>query len=161
MIKKLAFTSILILFTATIFAQNSSDSIVVKTGFWGNKYLLKGNPMSLTQLENTLSVNPEAIAYFNKAKSTQPITYILSAAGGALIGWPIGTAIGGGKPNWLLAGIGAGLVIIDIPIAKSADKKLKKAVDIYNSGVSAQSHSQNYDIHLGVVPNGLALVINF
>lgn len=32
-------------------------------------------------------------------------TIILSYAGGFMIGWPIGTAIGGGKPAWALAGI--------------------------------------------------------
>ena len=78
-----------------------------------------------------------------------------------MIGWPIGTAIGGGKPNWVLAGIGAGLIVIDIPLVKSAEKKLKKAVDTYNSGLSPKPHSQSYDVHLGIVPAGLALVINF
>ncbi len=161
MVKKLTFLSIVILWATSGFAQNNSDSIVIKSGFWGNKYLSNGNTLSIQQLENKLSSNPDAIVYFNKAKSTEAITYILSAAGGALIGWPIGTAIGGGKPNWVLAGIGAGLIVIDIPLVKSAEKKLKKAVDTYNSGLSPKPHSQSYDVHLGIVPAGLALVINF
>lgn len=37
-------------------------------------------------------------------------SYVLGFAGGALIGWPLGTALGGGDPEWYLAGIGAVLV---------------------------------------------------
>lgn len=36
--------------------------------------------------------------------------YIFGFSGGYLIGWPIGEAIGGGDPQWYLAGIGTGLV---------------------------------------------------
>ena len=35
--------------------------------------------------------------------------------GGFLIGWPLGTALAGGDPNWTLAAIGAGCVAIAIP----------------------------------------------
>lgn len=42
---------------------------------------------------------------------------ILAAAGGALIGWPLGTAVGGGDPEWILAGVGAGVLAVAIPLA--------------------------------------------
>lgn len=41
-------------------------------------------------------------------------SYIFGFAGGALIGWPLGTAIAGGDPDWYLAGIGAGLAGVAI-----------------------------------------------
>lgn len=48
---------------------------------------------------------------------------ILAGIGGALIGWPLGTAIGGGDPEWALAGIGAGFLAIGIPVAVIGQKR--------------------------------------
>ena len=62
-------------------------------------------------------------------------TIILSYAGGFMIGWPIGTAIGGGKPAWALAGIGGGLVAVAIPLSISSNKKMETAVRQYNAGL--------------------------
>ncbi|MBK8636390.1 MAG: hypothetical protein IPN72_23720 [Saprospiraceae bacterium] len=36
-----------------------------------------------------------------------------------MIGYPLGALIRGGEPNWALAGVGAGLVVVSIPIASS------------------------------------------
>ena len=43
-------------------------------------------------------------------------TIVLSA-----VGHSIGTAIGGGDPEWALAGVGAGLIAVAIPISSSAN----------------------------------------
>lgn len=48
---------------------------------------------------------------------------ILAAIGGGLIGWPLGTAIGGGDPEWILAGIGAGVLAVAIPLAVIGQKR--------------------------------------
>ncbi|VBB45060.1 conserved exported hypothetical protein [uncultured Paludibacter sp.] len=161
MIKKLIITAFIFLFSLSLFSQNSGDSIVIKKGSLENKYLLNDKPLSLNQIENLLQTNTDAMIYVNKAKSTATVSYIFAGIGGALIGYPIGTALGGGKPNWILAGIGAALVAIDIPIVKSADSKLEKAVEIYNSGLTPKTDKQSYNIHFGLNQNGLALVINF
>ena len=41
-------------------------------------------------------------------------SYVFGFSGGALIGWPLGTAIAGGDPVWYLAGIGAGLIGVGV-----------------------------------------------
>lgn len=60
--------------------------------------------------------------------------YIFSYAGGFMIGWPIGTAIGGGDPNWGIAAAGVGCVLLSIPLANGYKKNAKEAVSIYNNG---------------------------
>lgn len=68
--------------------------------------------------------NAKAYKQINSALPNDYLAKIFSYAGGGLIGWPIGAALSGGKPNWSLAGIGAGLIVVAIPIGKQCDKKL-------------------------------------
>lgn len=50
------------------------------------------------------------------------VAYAFAYTGGALIGYTAGSAIAGNKANWAVAGIGAGLIGIAIPI-NIADKR--------------------------------------
>ena len=50
--------------------------------------------------------NTKALALIQSAKTNQTWAMLLGTAGGALVGFPIGTAIGGGNPEWALAGAG-------------------------------------------------------
>jgi hypothetical protein len=62
----------------------------------------------------------------------------LWAAGGALVGWPIGQALAGeDKPLWVLAGAGGGLIAVSIPFSVAASNNLVNAVDAHNAGVGA------------------------
>ena len=104
--------------------------------------------------------NAVAMGYLNTAKGNAGFATVLSYAGGFLIGYPIGTAIGGGKPNWVLAAVGCGLLVIDIPIIGSSNKSLRKAVNAYNHNEMA-SRVNKYDIRLGMNQNGLGLAFRF
>ncbi|WBL25276.1 hypothetical protein [Zunongwangia sp. HGR-M22] len=123
-----------------------------------------------TQNENTLSLRdltaitediPEAQDLIRKAKTTTVFTSILSVAGGGLIGWPLGEAIGGGDPNWALAGIGAGLVAVAIPLSSSASKKAKQAVDLYNNSLERQTNNFTTELNILASGSGLGLSLRF
>ncbi len=79
--------------------------------------------------------NAKTSLLLKKAKSNGVFAVVLGGIGGGLIGYPVGTALGGGDANWTLAAIGAGVLAIGIPIANGANKKAKQAVDIYNSSI--------------------------
>lgn len=49
-----------------------------------------------------------------------------------LIGWPLGTALGGGEPEWAMAGAGAVVVLAAIPLTSAFRKHAQKAISIYN-----------------------------
>ena len=54
--------------------------------------------------------NEQAYKLIKSAQSTYTWgKCIFSYAGGFMIGYPLGTALGGGEPNWAMANIGAGL----------------------------------------------------
>lgn len=73
-----------------------------------------------------------------KARRDNTIAMILGGAGGGLVGFSLGTALGGGDPNWAMAGIGAGLIIVAIPISNSAGNKTREAVELYNTSINSK-----------------------
>lgn len=80
---------------------------------------------------------------------------ILGGIGGGLIGWPVGTYIGGGDPEWTLALIGGGLVAIAVPLALIDDHRNKGGgYRVHNTGPKGQ-----YDICLISNRNGIGIAL--
>lgn len=125
------------------------------TGFWENDRKLTN-----AELMKILSAHPSAHAEMKKARTNQAFSFVFSFTGGALIGWPIGTAAGGGDPNWTLAAVGAGLVAIAIPFEIAFNKRAKNAVNLYNSGLQKSSRRKPA-VHLGLSANRAGLVLQF
>ncbi len=130
--------------------------------FGGYKFTQDGTPLNRRDLVKTMQPNQEAFDLIKKSQSNNTLASIFSFVGGGLIGWPIGTAIGGGEPNWTLAGVGAGLIVISIPISSNAGKKAKQAVELYNSSLSQTSYNENKP-KLKLVANGhgIGISMNF
>ncbi len=69
----------------------------------------------MLQLVKTMEPNEQAYKEIKAAQSTYTLAIIVGGVGGFMVGWPLGTALSGGEPNWIFAGIGAGLIVISIP----------------------------------------------
>ncbi len=121
-------------FILAAFSFCHSQTIGYEKVFGGYKFTQDGKTLNMDELTTQLNTNEESAQLIKKAKSQSTIASILGGIGGALVGYPVGTAIGGGEPNWVLAGVGAGVIAVGIPISSSANKKSRKAVEIYNSG---------------------------
>jgi len=157
--KKIILSLIIALTTITIC---SGQKIEMEKVFGGYKITQNGNQMTMKSLVKTMESNQEAFDLIKKAKSSNTIASILAFSGGGLIGWPLGTALGGGKANWALAGIGAGLVAITIPISSGINKKLKQSVELYNSSLNSTSFN-NFKPQFEIIgnKNGVGLLMNF
>lgn len=161
MIKKLLLSLIGVLLSLSIFSQNQSDSIQIFKIFGGYRFESKGNILTYDAMLDMMKDNPEAYQYINKAKSTATIANVFGYAGGFLIGWPIGTALGGGKPLWLMAGVGCGLLIISIPISISANNNALIAIKKYNSNMRGFTSQNNCQLKFGLSPTGLSFRLMF
>lgn len=140
-------------------AQNQSDTIEVKQ-MMGPVFRLKGKNLTPRQLLEITQNNSAAYKEMQTAKSNFDVGNVFGSVGGFMIGWPIGTAIGGGKPNWTLAGIGAGLAIISVPFSVAYSKHAKIAIRTYNSGLR-YSGMNKIQSRLGLSDNGISLKIVF
>ncbi|HLN52952.1 MAG TPA: hypothetical protein VK212_04540 [Lentimicrobium sp.] len=139
-------------------AQSFQDSIVVKKG--GNIYMVNGKVLSYPELISLTSSNQAAYEEIWKAKSNSGVANVFGFLGGALVGWPIGTAIGGGKPQWAIAGAGVGLIAIAIPFAVTAKKQTIRAIRIYNAGIKINAE-KDITLKAGIYNDGIGFALKF
>lgn len=140
----------------------NAQEIEIEKVFGGYKYTQNESLMTMRGLVKTMESHEQAFDLIKKAQSKTTLASIIGFAGGGLVGWPIGTAVGGGDANWTLAGIGAGLIAIAIPISSSANKKAKQAVELYNSSLSSTSFNEfKPEFKVIANENGIGLSMNF
>ena len=157
--KNLMLTTVFFMVIACAFVQTSADTIEMKKQL-GTVFRLHGKNLTPRELLSVFAPNAEAYAEMKLAKKNNDVGSVFAGAGGFLIGWPVGTAIGGGEPEWVLAGIGAGLVAISIPFAVAYIKHAKKATRIYNDALSKPS-TPDVGFTFGITRDGMGVTISF
>ena len=157
--KRLFWVVILILGISQLQAQNQSDSISVKKAF-GTIFKQNGKVLTPGKLMSIVQSNPSAFEEMKVAKSNYGVGSVIGFAGGFMVGYPIGTALAGGKADWALAGIGAGLIVASIPFSSAYVSHAKKAVKMYNAGLK-QTGMDHVSYQLGLAANGIGLKIWF
>ncbi|NDP21228.1 MAG: DUF4156 domain-containing protein [Paludibacter sp.] len=125
------------------------------------KYMYKGENLTMDRLSFIVQKNAKSLEYLNKAKSTSGLLNVMGFVGGALIGYPLGTLLGGGNPNWTLAAVGCGVLVVAIPIASTANNNVKKSIDTFNRLTPIAQNDLYYDIRFGIIQSGLGFSIKF
>ncbi len=143
------------------YGQASTDSISMKKVFGGYQFYQGEQRLNMNQLVKTMTPNDQAYQQVKSAQSTYTLATVIGGVGGFMVGWPIGAALGGGEPNWTIAGIGAGLIVVSIPISQSFNKKVKQAVGTYNGGLQTSSFWDKNELKLSLTGNGMGLTLNF
>jgi hypothetical protein len=127
---------------------------VFKKGL-GHRYTYEAKPLvSWNDFQIVMADSPASLSQLRKAKTMGTVSLIFSAAGGALIGWPVGTAIAGGDPSWWLAAAGGGAVIVGVVFSASSAKRLKQSVDTYNGELALRDDGVE-SLEVIVAANGI------
>jgi hypothetical protein len=148
--------SLLFLQTNIVFGQSTSDSItIVKKGL-GTSFYYNTKKLTTKELTEITRSNSEAFQEMTSAKTNQAVGTVFGFIGGFLVGWPLGTAIGGGDPNWTLAAVGAGFIGVSIPFSIAYTKRATRAVDIYNADLRTASVNK-LQLNFGVSQNRIGL----
>lgn len=153
---------ILVVLSGSLFSQNTKDSIEIKNTFFGPAYKCNGKYLTPAKIRKIVRVNPEADKVMGFAGGYKMFSDVFSFAGGFLIGYPIGThLVGREKPNWQLAVLGGGLVLIAIPFAIGYSKRVDKAVRIYNDGIRQTTQVKKLNFELGYTSDGIGVRMKF
>ncbi|KGL62033.1 hypothetical protein [Polaribacter sp. Hel1_85] len=150
-----------IVFCIVAFSSINAQKIEMKKSFGENMFYQNDKKLKPSQLTELLKSNTEAFDLMKSAKSNYTWATVLGGAGGALVGFPIGTAIGGGDAKWELAGAGAALILVAIPILNNYNKKAKKAVEIYNNGIPSVSSSFNPEFNFNIKGTNMGISMSF
>ena len=130
--------------------------------FGGYKYTQNGKKMNMKDLALTIKSDPKSFEMFKKAKSNKTVAFIVGIAGGFLAGWPLGTALSGGKPSHTLAGIGGGLIAVAIPLSSEGNKKVNRAVKLYNESLGITSRREiKPEFKIMLNAKGFGIAMNF
>lgn len=143
----------------SIFAQ--SDSITAIKAFGGYRFEQNGEYLNGKALLQRMAENEEAYVMMKRAKSNSDMATVLGFTGGLMIAWPLGTAIAGGDPNWIIAGVGAACLAVGIPLSIRASKGMFQAVEIYNSNRNGTYFEQGLLLRLGITTGGVGLRLDF
>lgn len=138
-------------------AQINTEPITIKKKFSGNEYYQGYNQLTNKQLRNVLSTNQLAERQFRTGKGLSIVSTLMAATGGFLVGWPIGTALSDGDPNWNLAKIGAGIFVAAIPVTIVANNKTKKGISTFNAGLKTSAISGRNELRFSLSGNGVGL----
>ena len=164
MIKSIFSLLIFISLTSYSIQAQTSEELTLKTSFWtGMKFFQKGQKITATNAVEIMKSNPSASELLRKSNKQAGGATVVSAIGGFLIGWPVGTAIAGGEPVWELAAVGAGITVVSALIYSSAQKKAKSAVELYNAGLvsSLNNNRPQTEIRLLAKPTQIGFSISF
>lgn len=151
---------ILILSSVDLNAQNSNE-LIIKDSLRGFPLKQNGKVLTVAHLTKIFADNPNAREEFKAAKVNNDFGMVLGFTGGFLIGWPLGQAIGGGEPIWAMAGVGAGLLILSIPLGSAFKKRTLNAVDIYNNGLAEITEKEKVSFHLENTSSGIGIIMKF
>lgn len=147
-------------FGQTDIPASSADSIKILTGF-GLSFSQAGRELTLNQVMFQMREDEQAFKEIKKARDIRRFADFVGGVGGAMIGWTIGTALGGGDPNWAFAGIGAGVIAVSLPISASYRKKAKGAINSYNRGLRKTSFRAPQELKFSMTGNGVGLMWQF
>lgn len=159
--KRALLALVLVLSCVTLYSQEKTDTIAVEKVGGGYKFLYKDVTLNLTQLSDAVKSNPLANSEMSKAKTANVFGSILAYTGGYMIGYPVGTMLGGGQMNWAMFGIGTGLAILTIPISNAINKHLNAAVSAFNANPNGLSMSTKKELKLDMADSGIGLKMTF
>lgn len=154
-IMKLFALSLFVICCTSLSAQQKK--LTMYKTFGGAVYELNDSiAISVKQVKLILKDVPEAYQEFKTARSKNSIAGGLGFAGGVLVALPLVTALAGGEPEWIYAGIGTGLILLSIPLLTSYRGHAFNAIDLYNKKHAASARWQT-TLYFNGSQAGLAL----
>ena len=119
-----------------------------------------GRLLKPKEVLNIMQSSPEAFNEFKKAKSNYDAANVFGFIGGFMVGWPLGTALGGGDPQWGIAAGGAAALLLSIPMTVGYKKHARNAIDNYNRG-DQPSASLRTSVQMNFTGTGVRFVVEF
>ena len=145
--------------TAGVYGQSLADTIQIKKAY-STSFYQNNRKLSPKALLNITASNPEAYKAMKYAKGQSDAAGVMSFIGGFFIGWPIGTALTGGDPEWTLAAVGGLFVVASIPLSANYKKHTIKAIHIYNDGLKEIGYN-DIELQLNFTNNGIGCAMTF
>ena len=151
---------LLLINSGNTFSQEINAPLNLRNGFFGWQFYRGEQKLKPREVAELLQADVEAAKLFSKGRSSYTVSTIIGSIGGAMLGYTLGTYLGGGDANWTVGGIGAGLTVVALPLSISATSKVRKALVLYNDRQRTGT-LPNHQWKLMLTGNQLGLVCRF
>jgi len=102
-------------------------------------YRQDGKVLDPDDMARKLEKEPAAAPAVRRARTLGTIATVLAAAGGVLVGWPLGEwAADDPHPTWPLAYAGGAALVVSVPLAIWSGTSFAGAVETHNRAFSAE-----------------------
>lgn len=96
-------------------------------------YWQGGERVDVNDMTRHLQNQAETKQDVARARTFSTFATLAAITGGALVGWPVGSAVTGQQdPLWILAGVGAGCIVLSISLESASSSSLESAVNTHN-----------------------------
>jgi hypothetical protein len=153
--------TVLTIISTCSFGQHTTDTISMKKVPGGYQFYQGENRLTISELIVTIKPNAQAYQQIKSAQANFTMGQVLGYAGGFIIGYQLGRALWSSEVNWRMAGLGAGLIVLAIPVSQGFNTKARQAIDTYNRRLPASAHRNKSEINLSATGNGIGLVLKF
>ncbi len=160
MIKIKTLLVLVFIFSASIMQAQQIE--MVKRPLDTPEFYQNDKKYKMSELVKLMKSNYKAVEYMKKARTNNTFSQIFVFSGASLVGFPVGTSIGGGDPNWTLAMVGGGLMVLSVPFLTATNRNGKKAVEAYNAGFgNSESTAFIQTVTFSFTGNGVSLALQF
>lgn len=157
---KSRFWVILIIFISIKVMAQDRDS-TLRYDKKSKKVFLEQNELSLEDLDQVLKPYPESYKHLAFARESRMFARIFFRTGACPLGFTLGYFVMTRDFIWQSFAIGAGLVVIGIPLHIRFLKETEQAVDAFNERNDDSILDNNTNLLLGFNQNGISLFFRF
>lgn len=122
----------------------------------GENVYLNGKRLKHKKIKSLYQDYPEALSQYRSAKTVQGINFVVAFAGGACIGWELGTYLAAGYIDGVPLAVGTGLIATSIVLQIVTNNKIKKSVELYNGTKTTVLHFE-----YGILGSGVGVCMKF
>lgn len=147
---------------SSIIFCNAQEIEMVKKPLDAPEFYQNGQKYKMRELVMIMRFNNKAADHMKKARTNYTFSQIFAFTGAGLVGYPIGTSLGGGDPQWGIAIAGAGIMALSVPFLVATNKNSSKAVELYNDGlVKKENTAFIQTVNFTFTGNGFSLALQF
>ena len=158
------------IFSVTLNAKNSKDSIIVENLFFGNRYFINYLEYSRSDIYDKLDSNPLTSDLVQSSTTKKTWGYITLPVGlfitmGGLSGIYAEKNNYGSEaditPQILKTALGVVLDIVAIILFSDSKRDFRSAINLYNKNINDLNHTDNYQLELNCGEKGITLSLQF
>lgn len=134
------------------------ELLSIGNGFWGLTIRRGERRLSSMDIRALFSDQPEALSAFKRGKTINAFASIIGLPSAFLLGYGLGTLMGGGEVNGVvMAASGVGTAV-GILMNVAGNSNIRRSVQLYNDKLT---HNNGLSIKLGLSAQGIGLGVWF